>query len=194
MAAWSGATLTYGTSITLMNELGGQGGYLDVNGSAGRADGKFNVSTNPSSDRTNGRQSSVWKVISASGKSDGAAVMSGDKVWLVNQLAGGQGGYLDVNGGEARDGAKFDVSTTESQTRIDNSAKWRLLAKSSTPSDGKVRIDDTLHLLNDLADGQGGFLDVNGTSPKDGAKWDVSTTYYTDRGAGSGSWKIGTAP
>ncbi|MQY13346.1 hypothetical protein SRB5_34920 [Streptomyces sp. RB5] len=190
-AAPQGAVLTYGTTITLHNLWNSDGGYLDSNGYSQQPGAYLAVST--ANTPTRGPGTGSWKVLSATGKNNGAPVVSGDIVYLVNQWDHGHGGYLDTNGRSTRAGARLNVSTTKSATRIAGSTvKWHVLDKTSSPRDGKVRIDDTVNLLNDYRSAQGGFLDTNGYETRPGAKLAVSTSYYSDRGVGTGSWKIGT--
>ncbi|MFH8519988.1 hypothetical protein ACH4CE_33895 [Streptomyces gelaticus] len=179
--------LTYGSNILLQNQYGGDGSYLDTNGASSQPGATYNVSTNQTPN-SRGPATSVWKVMSATGKANGARVTSGDVVYLVNQY--GSGTYLDTNGHSTRQGAKYQVSTTATKDRGPGTGKWHIFAKTSSPRDGHIRTDDIVHLLNDYGSANGGFLDTNGHSTQQGAKYDVSTSPYTDRGAGTGSWKV----
>ncbi|MFJ5921845.1 hypothetical protein ACIQF6_04450 [Kitasatospora sp. NPDC092948] len=186
-AAAANANLTYGSIILLQNQYQGDGGYLDTNGRSGQPGAVYNVSTNQAPN-SRGHKTSEWKVVSATGKANGTNVVSGDVVFLVNQY--GNGTYLDTNGVENRQGAKYGVSTTDLPDRGPGTSKWHIFDKTSDPRDGLVRLHDVVHLLNDYASADGGFLDTNGASAQSGAKFAVSTSYYTDRGPGTGSWKV----
>ncbi|MFB7495182.1 hypothetical protein ACFC09_10815 [Streptomyces sp. NPDC056161] len=179
--------LTYGSDILLQNQYGGDGGYLDTNGRSGQQGATYDVSTNQTPN-SRGPATSVWKVVSATGKASGTRVTSGDVIYLVNQY--GSGTYLDTNGHSTRQGAKYEVSTTVTKDRGPGTGKWHIFGRTSSPTDGNIRTDDIVHLLNDYGSANGGFLDTNGRSSQQGAKYDVSTSHYTDRGTGTGSWKV----
>lgn len=180
--------LTYGSKILLQNQYLGDGGYLDANGLSHQHGAAYDVSTNQTPN-SRGPKTSEWKVVSATGKANGSRVTSGDVVYLVNQYSSGT--YLDTNGHSARSGAKYDVSTTADRNRGRGTTKWHIFGKASSPSDGHIRTDDIVNLLNDYGSANGGFLDVNGlSSQQGGAKYDVSTSHYSDRGPGTGSWKV----
>ncbi|MFD8691396.1 hypothetical protein [Streptomyces sp. NPDC059651] len=179
--------LTYGSNILLQNQYGGNGGYLDTNGVSSQPGATYNVNTNQTPN-SRGPATSVWKVLSATGKTSGARVTSGDVIYLVNQY--GNGTYLDTNGVSARSGAKYMVSATSTKDRGTGTGKWHIFGKTSSPTDGHIRTDDIVNLLNDYGSANGGFLDTNGGANQSGAKYDVVTSHYTDRGAGTGSWKV----
>ncbi|MFD4856409.1 hypothetical protein [Streptomyces atratus] len=180
--------LTYGSNILLQNQYQGDGGYLDTNGYSAHSGATYDVSTNKTPN-SRGPKTSVWKIVSATGKANGTRVTSGDVVYLVNQYASGT--YLDTNGHSARSGAKYDVSTTATKDRGTGTGKWHIFGKTSSPADSHIRTNDTVHLLNDYGSANGGFLDTNGLSNQQGgAKYDVSTSHYWDRGTGTGSWKV----
>ncbi|MFB7189094.1 hypothetical protein ACFCZT_28110 [Streptomyces sp. NPDC056230] len=185
--AAAGSELTYGSSILLQNQYGGDGGYLDTNGRSAQSGATYDVSTNQTPN-SRGPATSVWKVVSATGKVNGTRVTSGDVIYLVNQY--GSGTYLDTNGRSTRQGAKYEVSTTVTKDRGPGTGKWHIFAKTSSPRDGHIRTDDIVRLLNDYGSANGGFLDTNGRSTQQGAKYDVSTSPYTDRATGTGSWKV----
>ncbi|MEU2135229.1 hypothetical protein [Streptomyces sp. NPDC018352] len=179
--------LTYGSDILLQNQYGGDGGYLDTNGHSTQPGATYDVSTNQTPN-SRGPATSVWKVVSAAGKANGTRVTSGDVIYLVNQY--GSGTYLDTNGHSTQQGAKYKVSTTATKDRGPGTGKWHIFAKTSSPRDGHIRTDDIVRLLNDYGSANGGFLDTNGHSTQQGAKYKVSTSHYTDRGTGTGSWKV----
>ncbi|MFF3195283.1 hypothetical protein [Streptomyces misionensis] len=180
--------LTYGTVILLQNRYGGDGGYLDTNGVSSRPGATYNVSTN-NRPNSRGPATSQWRVVSATGKATGSRVVSGDVVYLVNQY--GNHTYLDTNGVSGRQGAKYEVSATATKDRGPGTGRWHIFGVTSSPTDGHIRTDDTVHLLNDYGSANGGFLDTNGVSNQGGgAKYAVSTSPYSDRGTGTGSWKV----
>ncbi|MFG3532277.1 hypothetical protein ACGF8B_36950 [Streptomyces sp. NPDC047917] len=179
--------LTYGSKILLQNQYGGDGGYLDTNGVSGQPGATYNVNTNQTPN-SRGPATSEWKVVSATGKAAGTRVTSGDVVYLINKY--GSGTYLDTNGVSARSGAKYMVSATATKDRGPGTGKWHIFGKTSSPADGHIRTDDIVHLLNDYGSANGGFLDTNGGANQSGAKYDVTTSHYTDRGTGTGSWKV----
>ncbi|MGW1104677.1 hypothetical protein [Streptomyces sp. NPDC002540] len=185
--AAAGSELTYGSGILLQNQYGGNGGYLDTNGRSAQSGATYDVSTNQTPN-SRGPATSVWKIVSATGKANGTRVTSGDVIYLVNQY--GSGTYLDTNGRSTRQGAKYEVSTTVTKDRGPGTGKWHIFAKTSSPRDGHIRTNDIVRLLNDYGSANGGFLDTNGVSTQQGAKYDVSTSPYTDRATGTGSWKV----
>ncbi|MGW7086691.1 hypothetical protein ACWGH2_24815 [Streptomyces sp. NPDC054871] len=184
--------LKYGDVIALHNEYTSKdGGFLDIYGNATEAGAKKGISTAATANRD--RLSGAWKITSASGKADGTEVLSLDIVHLENQFNGGQGGYLDINGRAPATlaGALHSVSTTDSKNRDRSSGSWRVLAVKSSAQDGKVRVGDIVHLLNDFNDGQGGFLDINGRAAHDDKWHEVSTSRYVNRAdVSTGSWRI----
>ncbi|MET9125466.1 hypothetical protein [Streptomyces sp. NPDC004528] len=180
--------LTYGSTILLQNQYQGDGGYLDTNGLSQQSGAKYDVSTNQTPN-SRGPRTSEWKVVSATGKGNGHRVISGDVVYLVNQYSSGT--YLDTNGHSTRSGAKYDVSTTTHRDRGHGTSKWHIFARTSSPADGHIRANDVVSLLNDYGSANGGFLDANGLAGQQGgAKYDVTTSHYSDRGPGTGSWKV----
>ncbi|MGI5442669.1 glycosyl hydrolase family 95 catalytic domain-containing protein [Streptomyces shenzhenensis] len=184
------ADLTYGSNILLQNQSGGNGGYLDANGLSAQQGASYDVSTNPTPN-SRGPATSVWKVVSATGKANGTPVESGDLIYLINQY--GNGTYLNVNGYAIQPGAKYDVSTTATKDRGPGTGTWHIFGKTSSPTDGHIRNKDIVHLLNDYGTANGGYLDTNGPSTQQGATYDTSTSPYTDRAPGTGSWKVLTS-
>jgi hypothetical protein len=179
--------LKYGDKVHLQNGYNNwQGGYLDTNGHA--QPNKYGVSTADSPTRATG--TGTWEITSATGKAAGAEVVSGDAVYLRN-LYGGDGGYLDTNG-HAPAPNKYEVSTSPGKDRAAGTGRWRVCAETSSPADSKVREGDLVHLLNGYNDWNGGFLDTCHGGPP-GGKYEVSTSHYIDRAAGTGTWKISKA-
>ncbi|MGW4730200.1 glycosyl hydrolase family 95 catalytic domain-containing protein [Streptomyces shenzhenensis] len=181
------ADLTYGSTILLHNQSGPNGGYLDVNGPSTQQGAAYDVSTNQTPN-SRGTATSVWKVVSATGKANGTPVESGDLIHLINQY--GNGTYLDANGYSTQPGARYDVSTTATKDRGPGTGTWHIFGETSSPTDGHIRNDDIVHLLNDYGPANGGFLDANGPSTQPGATYDISTSPYTDRAPGTSSWKV----
>ncbi|KAA2262170.1 hypothetical protein F0L68_12780 [Solihabitans fulvus] len=184
--------LKYGDKVHLQNGWDNwNGGFLDTNSGDPNAGGsKYGVSTAPTSARATG--TGTWEITSASGKAIGAEVITGDVVYLRN-LYGGDGGYLDTNS-SGNPGSKFGVSTSPGKDRAPGSGRWRVFAETSSPIDSKVREADRVHLLNGWDNWSGGFLDTNGGDANAaGSKYGVSTSDYTDRAAGSGTWRFAKA-
>ncbi|MER7960356.1 hypothetical protein [Streptomyces sp. NPDC096030] len=176
--------------MLLQNQYAGDGGYLDAIGSVTQPPGAtFDVTTNQKPN-SRGADTSVWKIISAVGKQPGTPVTSGDVVYLMNEY--GVGTYLDANGSSNKPGAKYDVSSTRTKDRAPGSGRWHIFGKTSSHSDGLIRANDLVQLLNTYNwDGaNGGFLDANGTAGQPGAKHDVTTSHYVERGPGTSSWKV----
>ncbi|MFK4066443.1 hypothetical protein [Streptomyces sp. NPDC029674] len=183
--------LKYGDHIHLQNGYNGwQGGYLDTNGHSAAGGGKYNVAT--ADTPTRGKGTGTWEIASASGKSSGQPVVSGDLIYLRN-LYGGDGGYLDTNG-HASDaqkgaGAKYDVSTSQSKDRAAGTGRWRVFARTSSPADQNIRVGDVVHLWNTYGD-NGGFLETNDHSTLQGGKLDLCTNAYFNRSSDVADWKI----
>ncbi|MEV1026609.1 hypothetical protein [Streptomyces sp. NPDC050264] len=184
--------LKYGDQIHLQNGYNSwQGGYLDTNGGSPESGAKFGVSTADSSAR--GKGTGTWEILSASGKSTGQTVASGDLVYLRN-LYGGDGGYLDTNGGassdQANSGGKYNVSTSQSRDRATGTGRWRIFAQTSSPTDQNIRIGDLVHFWNTYGD-NGGFLETNGGSAAtSGGKYDICTNAYFNRSSNVADWKV----
>ena len=88
--------LKYGDQINLQNGYNGwQGGYLDTINPSTATGAKSGVETATTPAR--GAGTGTWRILSASGKAAGQYVVSGDLIYLQN-LYGGDGGYLDTNG------------------------------------------------------------------------------------------------
>ncbi|MFF8717472.1 hypothetical protein ACF07T_39640 [Streptomyces sp. NPDC015184] len=122
--AAAGGELTYGSNILLHNQYGGDGGYLDTNGHSTQPGATYDVSTNQTPN-SRGPATSVWKVVSATGKTNGTRVTSGDVIYLINQY--GSGTYLDANGHSAQPGAKYKVSTSHYTDRGTGTGTWKVL-------------------------------------------------------------------
>ncbi|QIS21393.1 hypothetical protein [Nocardia terpenica] len=185
--------LKYGDKVHLQNGWDNwNGGYLDTNGGyPNTAGSKYGVSTAPTATRAAG--TGTWVITSASGKPTGAEIVSGDVVYLQN-LYGGDGGYLDTNGSDLTTGATYGVSTSSAKDRATGTGRWRVFAETSSPTDSKVREGDLVHLLNGWDDWKGGWLDTNGSDTYGaGSKYGVSTSPYLDRGKGTGTWKFSKA-
>ncbi|MFH9985249.1 hypothetical protein [Streptomyces luteogriseus] len=108
----------------------------------------------------------------------------GDRIHLQN-LYQGDGGYLDVNGGasaaQKNAGGIYDVSAAWGKDRDGNSSRWQFFDVSSSPQDGLVRLNDTVQLWNTYAN-RGGFLETDHESSASGARYDVDTNAYSNRG------------
>ncbi|MEW2489472.1 hypothetical protein [Streptomyces sp. NPDC048411] len=183
--------LHYADRIHLQNLYQGDGGYLDTNGSSNLAGAKYAVSTATVSNR--GEGTGTWEIVSGSCKKAGDIVLSGDVVYLRN-LYLGNGGYLDVNGQATSTqktyGGLFDVSTAWGKDRDENSSRWQIFDQSASPQDGAVRFNDTVQLWNTYH-GRGGFLETNHTSSAAGARFDVDTNAYSNRGSSNVTfWKV----
>lgn len=118
--------LAYGSTYALKNGYNSfTGGFLDTNG-AGCEGNKLCVSTASSRDRGNG--TGTWKILSATGKTEGTQVLYGDTIYLFN-LYNGDGGYLDTNGAGC-EGNLYCVSTAASPDRANvGTGTWKILAQ-----------------------------------------------------------------
>ncbi|MFB8766785.1 hypothetical protein VSQ78_03655 [Nocardiopsis alba] len=182
--------IKYGDLIHLLNGYNDwAGGYLDTNGHR-PAPAKYGVST--ADTPTRGPGTGTWEVLSAEGKADGTAVISGDVVYLRN-LYQDDGGYLDTNGhasdDQKRSGGRYDVSTSPGKDRGEGTGRWRIFAQTSSPTDQAVRLGDVL-LLRNLY-GSGSFLETNSTAGP--GLYDVCTNAYFNRAEDVTLWKALTA-
>ncbi|GAA2777256.1 hypothetical protein GCM10010521_65020 [Streptomyces rameus] len=183
--------LHYGDRIHLQNLYQGDGGYLDTNGTSSLPGAKYAVSTATVPNR--GPGTGTWEVLSGACKKTGDIVLSGDVIYLRN-LYQDDGGYLDVNSlatpNQKTYGGLYDVSTSWGKDRGDSTSRWQIFDQSASPQDGAVRFNDTVQLWN-LHLGRGGFLETNDTSSASGARYDVDTNYYSNRGGSNVTlWKI----
>lgn len=183
--------LHYGDRFYLQNLYQGDGGYLDVNGGSSAPGAKYGVST--ATIATRDGASGTWEIVSGSCAATGAPVKSGDIIYLRN-LYTGNGGYLDINGDassvQKQSGGLYDVTTAWGKDRDGNSSRWQIFDQNNSPLDGLVRFNDTILLWSTYKD-LGGFLDVNQSSSQTGARNDVDTTPYANRGnANVTFWKI----
>lgn len=183
--------LHYGDRIYLQNLYQGDGGYLDVNGLANGGGARYAVSTATVSNRDG--LSGTWEIVSGSCQAAGAPVKSGDIIYLRN-LYQNDGGYLDVNGAasavQQSGGGLYDVSTAWGKDRDGNSSRWQIFDVTSSPGDGLVRLNDTVQLWNTYSN-RGGFLETNQNSSGSGARYDVDTNVYSNRGNTNVTfWKV----
>ncbi|MFJ9612567.1 hypothetical protein [Streptomyces noursei] len=183
--------LRYGDRIYLQNLYGGDGGYLDTNGGASGPGAMYAVSTATVSNRDG--LSGTWEIVSGSCQAAGAPVRSGDIIYLRN-LFQNNGGYLDTNGGatsvQQSGGGLYDVSTAWGKDRDGNSSRWQIFDVTSSPQDGLVRLNDTVQLWSTY-NNRGGFLETNQPSSATGARFDVDTNAYSNRGnSNTAFWKV----
>ena len=182
--------LVYGDRIYLLNGYDGwQGGYLDTIHHSAAGGAKYGVET--AETPTRGAGTGTWEILSPSGKAVGATVSSGDLIYLFN-LYGGDGGYLDANGpadsAQKSDGGMYDVTTSQTVDRYPGTGRWRIFARTSSPGDQAIRIDDVVLLWNTYAE-NGGFLETNGLSTV-GDKLNVCTNAYFNRSANVADWRV----
>ncbi|MFE9454543.1 hypothetical protein [Streptomyces sp. NPDC006739] len=180
--------LKYGDPVTLQNGWANwTGGFLDVTGTQ-QPQAVFAVQTASTPKRD--RESGTWKIASARGKADGTTVMSGDLVYLVNQL--GSTSYLDVNGvpDPAPTGERYGVHTAATPNRNGNSGEWLLFAETSSPDDGAIRVGDVVHILSNWNNTSGGWLDTSGGGPGGNGLHTALVGHYSNRANGSGAWRF----
>ena len=191
-------TLHYGDVIHLQNSWNNYaGGYLDTRGyqkDYAKTGNLLCVSTATTDNRGDG--SGTWKVLSASGKADGAPVLAGDNIQLLNMWNKSQGGYLDTRGYQKdyeKTGNLLCVSTATTKNRDGGSGTWKVLSASGKADGTPVMNNLEIQLRNEWNNGQGGYLDTRGYQ-KDYAKTGnllcVSTSSTPNRDGGSGIWKV----
>jgi hypothetical protein len=188
-----GDILKYGDRVHIQNGYQNwQGGYLDTCGNSPNGS-QWNVSTANSPTRAAG--TGTWIITSATGKTIGQEVLSGEIIYLQN-LYLGNGGYLDSRGAASPNPLIYAVGTAVVQdSGAPGSSRWRVLAQASSPSDGKVREGDICTLYNEInfANTPGGFLDTYGAALF-GNKLGVYTNFYSDRAtAGTSFWRFAKA-
>lgn len=189
--------IRYGDVIHLQNGWNNYGGgYLDTRGyqkDYAKTGNFLCVSTATSQKRDGG--SGSWKIMSATGKSDGSPVLVNDEVYLLNQW-NNNGGYLDTRGYQKdfeKTGNHLCVSTATSQKRDGKSGTWKILSATGSPANTPVMENAELHFQNGWNNYGGGYLDTRGYQ-KDYAKTGnhlcVSTATSQKRDGKSGTWKI----
>lgn len=121
----------YGDLIHLRNTSrpmndNGQGLFLDTCGTASCTTGTFR-DVSVSIFRRGDSGSGIWKVVSATGKNEGSAVLLGDTVHLENQWSGGKS-FLDTCG-RLVPGVSLQVSTNVNPKRSNNAGTgtWSFL-------------------------------------------------------------------
>ncbi|KJK33812.1 hypothetical protein UK15_38530 [Streptomyces variegatus] len=184
--------LHYGDRIHLQNLYQGDGGFLETNGTSSAPGGRLLVNT--ATTATRGGGTGTWEILSGSCQAAGSPVKSGDIVYLRNLAENGTGGYLDINGPASNTqktyGGLYDVITAWGKDRDENSSRWQIFDLTSNPGDGLVRFNDTVQLWNTYHN-RGGFLETNDVSSTTGAKYDVDTNAYLNRGnANVTHWQI----
>lgn len=200
--------LKIGSVVHLKNNFPSEGWYLDTRGRV-KDKAEFSivptetlfVSTHTSPNRDNG--SGSWKIVSATGKSNGAPLAYGDKIHLQNLHPGA--GYLDACGWvrdmpmyKGYNGANVAVFTTQSPNRDNGSGTWIVRSAGSKPDGSPVLEGESIRLENGYPGA--GFLDVNGRVTQnplfkeyEGSKLLVFLSKNPNRHANSGSWTIKSA-
>jgi hypothetical protein len=185
--AQTASPIIYGKTYYIQNGyLNWTGGYLDTN-SSGCEGNKYCVSTANTPNRAN-VETGTWKILSASGKSNGTPVLVGDNIHLQN-LYLGDGGYLDTNSSGC-EGNKYCVSTANTPNRANaNTGTWKILS-SNKQNGTSLLVNDDIYLQN-LFSGDGGYLDTN-SAGCEGNKYCVSTSVSKERAPGSGTnhWRL----
>ena len=190
-------TLYYGDIIHLQNGWNNnKGGYLDTRGyqkDFAKTGNFLCVSTATESKRDGG--SGSWKVMSATGKSEGSPVLVNDEIHLMNQW-NRNGGYLDTRGYQrdfAKTGNHLCVSTAKGANRDSGSGTWKIISATGSPAGTAVTNNSKIQLQNGWSRYQGGYLDTRGYQ-KDFAKTGnllcVSTATSPNRDGESGTWKV----
>ncbi|MBS9439108.1 hypothetical protein EAE91_18790 [Photorhabdus noenieputensis] len=183
------SVILYGDSIHIKNNFNnGNGGYLDTNGYATAQGAKYNVYTATSPNRAPGTGTGTWQILSASGKSVGQEIYSGEIVFLFN-LYQNNGGYLGTNG-YAPSPELYNVYTADKAARPVETLTWYIFSDTTSGYDGKVREGDVIRFLNGYNSVRGGFLDTcfNATVP--GELYNVYTSRLSNRGNGTGTWNL----
>ncbi|PFH11149.1 hypothetical protein BCF11_3591 [Collimonas sp. PA-H2] len=188
--------LRYGDKVHLLNGYANwDGGYLDSYGHADLPGAKYGVLTSVSPNR--GEGTGTWRIDSAEGKAAGSEVLSCDSIYLFN-LYLGDGGYLGTYG-HAATPEQYGVVTANKADRPDDVLTWRVFADSTDSYDGKIRVGDVVHFLNDYNRTHGGFLDTCNNAGKPDTKYGVFTSRLLNRGlssgptAATGAWKFSKA-
>ncbi|WP_339367600.1 hypothetical protein [Photorhabdus luminescens] len=118
-----------------------------------------------------------------------SVILYGDKVNIRNNYLG-NGGYLDANGYASVPGAKYNVYTAASPTRVPGSdtGSWQILSASGKGIGTEVYSGDTVFLLN-LYQNNGGYLNANGAAPSP-ELYGVYTADKTARPVDTLTWYI----
>jgi hypothetical protein len=108
---------------------------------------------------------------------------------IQNGYQNWEGGYLDTCG--LCSGNYLQVSTSPVPDRDRGSGTWQILSANGKQTGDVVLANDVIYLLNQWAGGGvglGGYLDTYGMSGDD--YLDVSTSEFSNRDQGSGTWRI----
>ena len=141
---------------------------------------------------------SLWKIISATGRTDGSPVMFNDIIYLRAGFPPDQkrfgpdagGGYLETRGYGCQDNL-LCVSTGPTPKR---EASWKILLTEpgggGVQDEGEVqRGSSEIHLQNGFDDWKGGYLDTRGEGCQ-GNKLCVSTRENWNRENDGTTWKF----
>lgn len=183
--------MVYGQAYNIQNGYAGwQGGYLDTRGQG--CEGNFYcVSTASSPNRE--YNSGSWKILSADNKPEGAPVVAGDRVFLVNGYAGAtagfkswRGGWLDIHNGGC-EGNAYCASTSVNPNSGPGTGTWKILADNGLG--GAMMVGQAVHLQNSYNGWGGGFLDIRGAGCE-GNAYCVSTYSGWSRELNTTSWRF----
>jgi LysM repeat protein len=164
-------TLIYGGTYFIQNGYNNwEGGYLDTKSVGCEGSSFFCVSTASSPNRAN-LQTGTWKIVSATGKQNGTAVLVNDEIYLQNVYA--LGSYLDTKG-VGCEGNLLCVSTASSPNRANlQTGTWKIVSATGKQNGTAVLVNDEIYLQNlyPYRTGiLGGYLDTKGVGSS------VSTT------------------
>ncbi|MCC5633702.1 LysM peptidoglycan-binding domain-containing protein [Nostoc sphaeroides CHAB 2801] len=177
-------TLIYGGTYFVQNGYNNwEGGYLDTKGVG--CEGKLPcISTANRSGRVN-LQTRMWKIVSATGKQNGTAVLVNDEIYLQNLYLGG---YLDTKGVGCK-GNLVCVSTASSPNRANLQTRtWKIVSATGKQNGTAVLVNDEIYLQNlyPYRTGMlGGYLDIKGVGSS------VSTAGTKERTTlGTSHWRF----
>jgi len=174
--------LIYGGTYFVQNGYNNwEGGYLDTQGVG--CEGKLPcISTANRSGRVN-LQTRMWKIVSATGKQNGTAVLVNDEIYLQNL-----GGYLDTKG-VGCEGNLVCVSTASSPNGANLQTRtWKIVSATGKQNGTAVLVNDEIYLQNlyPYRTGMlGGYLDIKGVGSS------VSTAGTKERTTlGTNHWRF----
>ncbi|QFS51387.1 LysM peptidoglycan-binding domain-containing protein [Nostoc sphaeroides] len=177
-------TLIYGGTYFVQNGYNNwEGGYLDTKGVG--CEGKLPcISTANRSGRVN-LQTRMWKIVSATGKQNGTAVLVNDEIYLQNLYLGG---YLDTKGVGCK-GNLVCVSTASSPNGANLQTRtWKIVSATGKQNGTAVLVNDEIYLQNlyPYRTGMlGGYLDIKGVGSS------VSTAGTKERTTlGTSHWRF----
>lgn len=179
--------LRYGDRIKIQNGYKEwTGGFLAaIVPAADFAYAKYDVTTTETAYCNYGEL--TWSIESGAGKAYGTEIMSSDIILIQNQRLSGRS-YLCVSGFFLEYMSYSVLTVTEAQRPLET-LTWRIMVKSPSPADGKVREGDVIQLVSGDNNSQGGLLDTIEEAVAGGMKYNASACYRERPDVSATCWR-----